>query len=87
MREDQEAEEGAHKDPIVFYVFYVQNRDVKILIAQIFVSVKILLFGGYLIRNRMCDCHVQTQWDIKILKLSKQCGIIRCTGGIMNQGK
>ena len=48
MREDQEAEGGAHKDPIVFYVFYVQNRDVKILIAQIFVSVKILLFGGVL---------------------------------------
>ena len=38
----------ACKDAIVFFVFYVQNMDVKIVIGQIFASVKILLFGGNL---------------------------------------
>ena len=38
----------ASKDAIVFFVFYAPDMDVKILIGQICVSVKILLFGGIL---------------------------------------
>ena len=64
--------------------FYVQNMDVKILISQIFTSVKILLFGGVsdLIKNTTRNCHVWTRRDIKILKLSWQCGSIRRSGSI-----
>ena len=46
--------QGAGRETgIVFFIFYIQNMDVnriltdvKILIDQIFASVKILLFGG-----------------------------------------
>ena len=34
------------KDAIVFFIFYVQDMGVKILIGQIFIAVKILLLGG-----------------------------------------
>ena len=83
----RDRERDACKDKYCFLRFCVWNMDIKILIGQIFTSVKILLFGGVLIKNRMLDCHIQTRWDIKMLKLPKQCGNICRSSRIMNQGQ
>ena len=53
----REKEGEACQDTIVFFIFYVQNVDVKILIGQIFVSVKALLFSG------INDLKQNVQWS------------------------